>query len=120
MISFIVNLLITALVVFVCAKLMKGISVDGFSSACLVSLALAGLDYLVNWLFGQFGISFSSAWTSHLIVSVINLCINTGLIMIVSNWLDSFKVKNFVWALVLALVCAVVSSVIGGVFGAIS
>ncbi len=112
MIGFIINLLITALVVFLCAKFLKGISVKSYWSACIVALVLAILNALAAWLLGMLGLP---AWGSGLIAFAINLCINAGLIMLADKMLGGFKVDGFKWALVLALVCALVSAVLGGV-----
>ena len=112
MLGFIVNLLITALVVFLCAKLMKGISVKSYWSACIVALVLAVLNALASWLLGLLGLP---AWGSGLIAFAITLCINAGLIMLADKMLSGFKVDGFKWALLLALICALVSAVLGGV-----
>ena len=112
MIGFIINLLITALVVFLCAKFLKGISVKSYWSACIVALVLAILNALAAWRVGFLGLP---AWGSGLIAFAINLCINAGLIMLADKMLGGFKVDGFKWALVLALVCALVSAVLGGV-----
>lgn len=110
--GFIINLLVTALVVFLCAKFMSGISVKSYGSACGVALVLAILNAITGWLLGLLGLP---VWGCGLIAFAISMCINAGLIMLADNMLDSFKVKNFKWALALAVVCALVSSVIGGV-----
>ncbi|MBR1809929.1 MAG: phage holin family protein [Paludibacteraceae bacterium] len=112
MLGFIINLLITALVVFLCAKFLKGISVKGYWSACIVALVLAVLNALASWLLGLLGLP---AWGSGLIAFCINMCINAGLIMLADKLLSGFKVDGFKWALCLALICALVSAVLGGV-----
>ncbi|MBQ8100092.1 MAG: phage holin family protein [Paludibacteraceae bacterium] len=110
--GFIINLLITALVVFLCAKYLKGISVNGYKSACIVALVLAVLNALASWLLGLLGMP---SWGSGLIAFAVNMCINAGLIMLADKMLDGFKVDGFKWALVLALICALVSALVGGV-----
>ena len=112
LLSFIINLLITALVVFLCAKYLKGISVNGYKSACIVALVLAVLNALATWLMTLIGLP---RWGSGLIAFAINMCINAGIIMLANKMLDNFSVKGFKWALILALICALVSSLIGGV-----
>ena len=112
MLGFIINLLITALVVFLCAKFLKGISVKGYWSACIVALVLAVLNALASWLLGLLGLS---AWGSGLIAFAVNMCVNAGSIVLADKLLKDFKVDGFKWALCLAVICALVSSILGGV-----
>lgn len=114
--SIIINVLITALVVFVCAKIMKGVQVKGYWSACIVAIVLACLNALASWLLAR--LSLDKIFTGA-IGFAINLCLNAAIIYIASGMLDSFQVKNYKWALGLALVCAFTSSLFGGIFGAI-
>lgn len=47
---FILNLLATALVIFLCAKFMPGVTVKNFWWAIVVALVIAGLNVLVGFL----------------------------------------------------------------------
>jgi len=45
----IVNLIIAAVVIFLCGKLLKGLTVDGFSGAALAAVSIAAINYLIGF-----------------------------------------------------------------------
>ncbi len=110
---FVYNLLITALVVFLCAKFMPGVTVKNFWWAIVVALVLAGLNVLVTWLMKSLSIGDLG---EGLIGFVIGLLIDTGLLLLADRLIDNFKIQNWKWAMFVAAVSMLVSSVLGGVF----
>jgi len=113
LLGFVINLLITALVIFLAAKWMKGVQVNGYGSAICVGLMLALLNFCASWLFELIGLPRMS---TGLITFVVNMCINAGLILLADKFMDSFKVDGFKNAFILALILAFTSAFIGGVF----
>lgn len=108
MIGFIVNMLITALVVFLCAKFFSGISVKSYGWACVVAIVLAVLNALVSLIpipgFGGGVVAF-----------VVGLLVDACVIWLADKLLDSFYVDGYKWCLVLAAVLSLVSALIGGI-----
>ncbi|MBR3566544.1 MAG: phage holin family protein [Paludibacteraceae bacterium] len=108
---FIINLLITALVVFLCAKFMSGVTVKSFGWAIVVALVLACLNALVAWLFS----GLLEGVGGGVLGFVVGLLIDTGLIMLADKLMDNFKVDGFKSAIIMAAISMLVSSVLGGV-----
>ncbi|MEP4485442.1 MAG: phage holin family protein [Halioglobus sp.] len=44
-----VNLIVAAGVIFLCGKLLKGLTVDGFSGAVIAALSIAVINYIVGF-----------------------------------------------------------------------
>ncbi len=109
MLGFIINLLITALVVFLCAKYLPGISVKSYGWAIVVALVLALLNALVSWLLPLEGFG------GGIVAFAIGLLLDACLIWLADKFLDSFSVDGYKWCLILAAILALVSSVLGGV-----
>ncbi len=106
MIGFIVNLLITALVVFLCAKYLPGISVKSYGWAIVVALVIAVLNALVSLLpIPGFG--------GGLVAFIVGLLIDAFVIWLADKLLDSFKVDGYKWCVILAAIMALVSAVLG-------
>ena len=106
MIGFIVNLLITALVVFLCAKYLPGISVKSYGWAIGVALVIAVLNALVSLLpIPGFG--------GGLVAFIVGLLIDAFVIWLADKLLDSFKVDGYKWCVILAAIMALVSAVLG-------
>ena len=108
----IINLLITALVVFLCAKFMPGVSVKNFWWAIVVAIVLALLNVLVAWLLSL--LSISNLGTGFIGFAV-GLLIDTCVLLLADRLMDNFKIDNWKWALAVACVSALVSSILGGV-----
>ena len=108
MLGFIINLLVTALIVFLCAKFLPGISVKSYGWACVVALVLAVLNALVSLIpIGGFG--------GGVVAFVIGLLVDACLIWLADRFLNSFKVDGFKWCIILAAILALCSAVLGGV-----
>lgn len=108
----ILNLLITALVVFLCAKFMPGVTVKNFWWAIVVAIVLALLNVCVSWLMSLLSISSIG---EGIIGFVVGLLIDTGLLILADKLLDNFSIQNWKWAMAVAAVSMLVSSIIGGV-----
>lgn len=46
----IVNLVIAAVVIFACGKVLKGLTVDGFAGALVAAVSIAVINYLVGFV----------------------------------------------------------------------
>ena len=112
MLTLVINLLITALVVFLCAKFMPGVTVKSFGWAFVVAIVVAVLNVLVTWLMSLLGIG---AVGSGVIGFCIGLAVDTCIILLADRLMDNFSVQNWKWALAVAAVSMLVSAVLGGV-----
>ncbi len=102
--SMIVKLLLDALALFLGARFLKGVEIDGFIRAIWVALVIAVLNLTVGTFVKVVTLGLFS-------IGLFNLVLNAGLIMIADYFVKGMKVKNFWWALGLALFVAVVNTV---------
>ena len=107
--KFIVNLLITALVVFGLANILPGVSVDSFTTSLWVVVALVLLNMIVKPILEilTFPITILS-------LGLFLFVINGIIIMLCDYFVGGFEVVNFWYALLFSLVLSLVESVIGG------
>lgn len=97
--SFIIKLLISAVAVFLTAKLLPGIVVTGFGAAIIVAIVLALLNTFLKPLLVLFTIPIT-VFTLGLFLLVIN-----GLVIMLAGWmLDEFLVKSIWWAIAFSLI----------------
>src|SRR5690606_10027236 len=105
-----INLIVTALIVFLLSNFLPGVSVDGIGSSIVVVIVMTILNIFVKPILQ--------------IISITITILTLGLFLIVINafsiWLCSilvgvFHVESFWWALLISLVLSIVQSIIGGV-----
>ena len=108
----ILQLLLTALVAFIAAKLTPGVEITSFWTAILLALVLGLLDVFVKPV-----LVFLSLPVTILTLGLFLLVIN-ALITLLASWLvSSFQVSGFWSALLYSIIFSVVSCVLGLVFG---
>ena len=111
--SFIINLLVSALVVFGLANILPGVSIKGYGSAIIVALVIGLLNAVVKPV-----LSFISIPVTILTLGLFSFVITAIIILLVSVFLgDSFHVDGFWYALIFGVVLAIVNSIIGGMLG---
>jgi len=102
--NIIINLLVSGFAVLITARLLKGVTVDGFGTAVLVAVVLG----LVNAFLGPLLIALT------LPINVVTLGLFTfviigALVQLVAAIVPGFKVASFWWALGFAFILAVVN-----------
>ncbi|MBP5259759.1 MAG: phage holin family protein [Paludibacteraceae bacterium] len=102
MITFIVTLLVSALIILLAAWLLPGVSVKSYGWAIVVALVVG----LLNALFGMFLPDFGF---------LVSLIVDAVAIWCAGKLLKSFSVANFWWALGCAAVIAVCQWLLGSV-----
>lgn len=104
-----INLLITAVIVYLLANFLPGISVDGFGSSIIVVIVLALLNFLVKPILQLISIPITIL-TLGLFLFVIN-----ALIILLCSYLmgGKFEVDGFFPALLFSLVLSIVQSIVG-------
>lgn len=106
---FIINLLITALVVFGLAHLLPGVSIDSYITSLWVVVALVLLNLIVKPI-----LQILTFPITILTLGLFLFVINAVIIMLCDYFVGGFNVENFWYALLFSLVLSLVESVIGG------
>ena len=111
--SFIINLLVSALIVFGLANILPGVSIKGYVSAILVALVIGLLNAVVRPI-----LSFISIPVTILTLGLFSFVITAIIILLASAIMgDSFHVDGFWYALLFGVVLGIVNSIIGGMLG---
>lgn len=110
--GFILNLIISAIVVFVLAYILPGIEVDGFGSSLILAIVLGLLNSFVKPILNI--ISFP---INIITLGLFSFVITAVIILLASSIMgDRFVVANFWYALLFGVVLGIVQSVFGGLF----
>lgn len=108
----IVEILLMGLAVFLGAKLVPGVQVDGYGSAIiaalLIALANATIGFILRIL--TFPINFLTLGLVSFIISVL-------MILLVSNLMNGFHVSGFWAAAFLAIVVALIKAIFEAIAG---
>lgn len=108
----ILQLLLTALVAFIAAKLTPGVEITSFWTAILLALVLGVLDVLVKPF-----LVFISLPVTILSLGLFLLVINAVIILLASWLVSSFQVSGFWSAMLYSIIFSVISWVLGLIFG---
>ncbi|WP_131538465.1 phage holin family protein [Pedobacter nototheniae] len=108
----IIEVLLMGLAVFIGAKLVPGVTVDGYGNAIiaavLIALANATIGFILRVL--TFPVNFLTLGLVSFIISVL-------MILLVSNMMSSFHVNGFLPAVFLAIVVALIKAIFGAIAG---
>lgn len=108
----IIEILLMGLAVFIGARLVPGVSVDGYGTAIiaalLIALANATIGFILRIL--TFPVNFLTLGLVSFIISVL-------MILLVSNIMSGFQVTGFWAAAILAIVVALIKAVFGAIAG---
>ena len=107
--KFLIQIIISALSVFVTGYILPGIKIDGFSTALVVAIVLAFLNVFLKPLLILFSIPVT-IFTLGLFLLVINAL----LILIASKLVSGFQVNGFWSALVFSMVLSFINAILGG------
>ncbi|GAA5043861.1 membrane protein [Marivirga lumbricoides] len=111
LLQFIISLLITAVAVFITAKILSGVTVSGFGSSILVALLLGIVNAIVKPI-----LIFLTIPITIVTLGLFLLVINALMIMLVDAMLSGFKVKNFWWALLFSIILSILNGFLQWVF----
>lgn len=108
----IIEILLMGLAVFIGARLVPGVSVDGYGTAIiaalLIALANATIGFILRVL--TFPVNFLTLGLVSFIISVL-------MILLVSNVMSGFHVSGFLAAVILAIVIAIIKAIFGVIAG---
>ena len=105
--NFLFRILVTGLVAFGLAQLLKGIHVDTYWTALIFALVLAILNVLVKPILIILTLPLTII-TFGLFLFVVNALV----VLLASRFVDGFKIDNFWWGLLFALLLSLVTSVL--------
>lgn len=105
-----INLIVTAIIVYLLANFLPGVSVDGFGSSIIVVIVLAILNFLVKPILQLISIPITI-----LTLGLFLFVINALIIMLCSYLMGAkFHVDGFFPALLFSLVLSIVQSIVSG------
>ena len=102
-----VRILVTSMLVMFIAYLMKGVTVDGFEAALIVSVVLGLLNIFVKPVLILFTLPVT-LFTLGLFLLVINATI----ILLCDNLVDGFNIDSFWTALLFSIVLSISESIV--------
>ncbi|HUM65597.1 MAG TPA: phage holin family protein [Chitinophagaceae bacterium] len=105
--NFLVRILISALVAFGLAYVLRGIHVDSFWTALVFALVLAVLNILVKPI-----LIILTLPLTFLTLGLFLFVINTIVVLLASKLIDGFRIDNFWWGLLFSLLLSFISSII--------
>ena len=108
----ILEILLMGLAVFLGAKLVPGVKVDGYSSALIAALLIALANGTIGFILRllTFPINFLTLGLVSFIISVL-------MVMLVDRLMTGFSTSGFLSAALLAIVVAVIKAVFGLIAG---
>mgnify|MGYP003408513167 CR=1 FL=1 len=105
-----INLIVTAVIVYLLANFLPGISVDGFGSSIIVVIVLALLNFIVKPI-----LQLISIPVTILTLGLFLFVINALIIMLCGYIVCGFHVEGIWPALLFSLVLSIVQSIVGGI-----
>lgn len=105
-----INLIVTAVIVYLLANFLPGISVDDFGSSIIVVIVLALLNFIVKPI-----LQLISIPVTILTLGLFLFVINALIIMLCGYIVGGFHVEGFWPALLFSLVLSIVQSIVGGI-----
>ena len=109
--SFIANLLISALAVYFTAWMLPGITVKSYWAAVGVAFVIAVLNVLVKPLLVLLTIPVTA-----LTLGLFLLVIDAIIVLLAGKLLSSFQVDGFWWALLFSVIVSVVTNLLYNLF----
>ncbi len=104
----IINILITAVVVYFLAKLMSPhVAISSFQTAIIFAIVLAVLNFIVKPLLVILTLPLTI-----ITLGLFLLVINVIIILLADKFVPGIRIESFLWAFVFGLILSVVSSML--------
>lgn len=110
--NFILKIIISALAVFLVAKLLPGVGVDDYLSALMVAVVLAFLNTIVKPILTLLTIPITVFTLGFFL-----LAINAFIIIFAEKLVSGFHVSGFWWALLFSLILSLFTAILNALFG---
>jgi len=108
----IIRILLTAVVVFLIAKFLPGVSVAGYGTAVIVALVLALLNLIVKPI-----LVILTLPVTILTLGLFLLVINAIIILLADSFISGFGVDGFWIALIFSLLLSIFQSILYSILG---
>ena len=102
--EFIIRLILSAIAVFVTAKLLSGVKVSSFGQSILVAILLGIVNAVVKPV-----LVFLTIPITIITLGLFLLVINALMIMLVDKLLKGFAVKSFWWAFFFSIILSILN-----------
>jgi putative membrane protein len=113
LISFLVSLVVSALVIFIVGRLNLGLTVSGYMAAIIAALVIAVVGSIVMWLLGILGLTIGGG----LLGAIVYIIVAAIILMISDRFVPGMKVKGFTGAIVAAIAIGVVAWIVTWLLG---
>lgn len=108
----VLRILLTAVAVYVLPKILSGVTIDTFSSAILVAIVLALLQFIVRPLLVFFTLPITL-----LTMGLFLFIINAIIILMTAFFVSGFEVANIWWALLFSILLSILQSALYQIVG---
>ena len=105
----IINLLMSAIAIFVAGQVLPGIKIENFITAVVVAVVLAVVNILVKPILLVLTLPFNI-----LTLGLFTFVLNGLLILLASSLVAGFSVANIWWAILFSLIVSIITSVLHG------
>jgi len=107
-----IDVLVTAGVLVLMARLMESVTIRSFGVAILVALVIGLLNATIGWVLRGIG----NILTLGLLSFFVRLLVTAGVIMLTDKLFKGFAVKNFTTAVIIASVLGVIGTLMSYLF----
>ncbi len=104
-----VHILVSAIAVFVAARILPGVKVDGFTTALIVAVVLGAVNAIVRPILFILTLPINILTLGLFTFVIIGLCVE-----LVAKLVPGFSVASFWWALAFGLVLSVLTAFLHG------
>jgi putative membrane protein len=111
--SFLVALVVAALVIYIVGRLNLGLTVSGFGAAIIAAVVIAIVGTIVLWLLGALGLTIGGG----LLGVIIYIIVAAIILMISDRFVPGMKVKGFTGAIIAAIAIGVVAWIVTWLLG---
>jgi len=105
--KFILRLLLSALAVVILSKVLPNVSVDTYTTALLVAVALSLLNFIVKPILVVLTLPVTI-----ITFGLFLLVINALIIKLADHFIDGFTVNGWLWAIVFSLLLSLLQSIL--------
>lgn len=101
----ILRILLTAVAVYLLPKILSGVTLDKFSTAILVAIVLALLQFIVRPI-----LIFLTLPITILTLGLFLFIVNAIIILMTAHFVSGFEVANIWWALLFSVLLSILQS----------
>lgn len=105
--TYLIKLLLNAVGIFITAKILDGVKIDGFGRALTAAFILSLANFFVKPV-----LTFLLYPITILTFGLFSFVINAIIILIVSAVYPHFKVKSFLWAMLFSIILSIINALL--------